>query len=288
MRDHVIDVVQRDAHRVKHFVQQQRGVRHRRPVDSPGVGEHPGAGLVTLRVAEAQPAVVGHGGETGQLDPCGVRGGPFEEQRRAGVAQRQGRQFLAHDVADVPGRVLAELGDVLAADHQRAFDRSLPDPVVRDGDTGEHSGAGVRQVERHRLLRADRVGDRAAHRGLQPLGQAVVELRDAAADHDIDRRAWLVGLRQTVERRRGGQAVGVLVAHRDAALVDAGQPLEVDVRVMAGSRHQVGCASDASAVGNGPRRPRGCETVRRDHRRGVPSPATAYPSLTHGVPTVWA
>ncbi len=190
MRDHVIDVVHRDADGVEHLVQQQRGVRHRRSMNSPpGIGEHSGAWLVALGIAEAEAAVVRHCREAGELDappdPALARSRRSAAPR---VAEGQRGQFLADDVADVPGRVLAELRDVLAADHKHAFGQSLPDPVVGHRDTGEHSGTRVRQVERLRVRRPpDRGRDGAAHRRLQPLRQAAVKLRDAAADDDIHR-----------------------------------------------------------------------------------------------------
>lgn len=52
MSDHMIDVVQRDAHCVKHFVEQQWGVGHGRPVDASGVSEHSRGWLMTLGVGE--------------------------------------------------------------------------------------------------------------------------------------------------------------------------------------------------------------------------------------------
>ena len=39
MGDHMIDVVQRNT-RGQYFAEQQWGVRHRRPLDAPGIGEH--------------------------------------------------------------------------------------------------------------------------------------------------------------------------------------------------------------------------------------------------------
>ena len=118
MGDHMIDVVQRDAHCVKHFVEQQWGVGHGRPVDAPGVSEHSRGRLITLGVGETQSAVVGHGRESGELYPFGSCRCPFEEKCRSCVAEGQRCQLLAHDVPDVPGCILAELRDVLTADHQ--------------------------------------------------------------------------------------------------------------------------------------------------------------------------
>ena len=44
---------------------------------------------------------------------------------------------------------------------------------------------------------------------------------------------------EAVARRTDGEGERVLVAHRHPALVDAGQPLEIDVGVVASGRHQV-------------------------------------------------
>ena len=63
VRDHVVDVVDRDARRIEHLVQQQRGVADRDSLNGPGVGEHPGARVTALRICKAQSAVVGDRGE---------------------------------------------------------------------------------------------------------------------------------------------------------------------------------------------------------------------------------
>jgi hypothetical protein len=87
----------------------------------------------------------------------------------------------------MPGCIVAELRDVLTADHQDALHASLTNPVVRDGHTGEHSCAGVREVERHRLVGSDRMRHSATHRGFHLLRQAVTKFRDAAADYRVER-----------------------------------------------------------------------------------------------------
>lgn len=75
--------------------------------------------------------------------------GAFEQKRRAGVAQGQAGEFLAHDGADVAGGVEAQLGDVLAADHQTPPHHALAYPVVENRDACQHPGARIGQVDVH-------------------------------------------------------------------------------------------------------------------------------------------
>nr|WP_259594354.1 hypothetical protein [Mycobacterium shottsii] len=73
------------------------------------------------------------------------------------------------------------------------------------------------------------------------MGEATAKLGDAAIDHHIQRRRILARSGQRVQGGGGGQAVGILIAHRDTALADPGQPFQIDVGAMAGAGHQFVC-----------------------------------------------
>ena len=129
MSDHVVDVVDSDACRIKDFIQQDRRIRDRDPLNRPGVREHSGTRVPALRIGETQPAMVGDGGEAGKADRARTGIGAFQHESRSGVPERQACEFFAHDGADVAGGVLAQRGDVLAADDQSPLDDALPYPV---------------------------------------------------------------------------------------------------------------------------------------------------------------
>ena len=175
-------------------------------------------------------------------------------------------------------------------------DGSLPDPVVEHGDSGQHSRARVGEVEGHGLVSPDRAGNGTAHRRLQPLGQAAAKLRDAAADHHIERRGLLLCLVQAVQRRRGGKTVGVLVSNRDATFVDAGQAFQIDVRVVTRGRHQLVCREHSgrqmppSPGQSGAKRRRGSVTLHHQPMFGHSSPSFCFHRMCRdgtGQQSIW-
>lgn len=118
MRDHVVDVMDRNTLCFKHFRQQHWRVGDRRLLDRTRVGEHPGTRVVPFGVGQAKPAVTGHRGESGQFDRSGPGRCAFEQQSGSRVTECQRGEFFADDAADVVGRIPTQLRDVFAADHQ--------------------------------------------------------------------------------------------------------------------------------------------------------------------------
>src|ERR1700739_1373907 len=57
--------------------------------------------IAALRIRQAQPAVIGDGGEAGEADPARVGVRAFEQKGRAGITQGQARELLAHDGPDM-------------------------------------------------------------------------------------------------------------------------------------------------------------------------------------------
>ena len=89
----------------------------------------------------------------------------LDDDGGAGVAQGERSDLLAHDVADMLGRVLAELGDVLAAHHHPAVDLAAPD-AVRDTKTPVSIPAQALEMSKVvAFVRPDLLGDGEAHRG---------------------------------------------------------------------------------------------------------------------------
>jgi hypothetical protein len=195
--------------------------------------------MVVRRIGEAQSAVVGHRGEPDHVDAGLALLGPLDEHGGAGVAERERGQLAAHDRAHVAGRVGAELGDVLAAHDEGTADGAPAHPVVGDQHAGERAGARVGQIERGGARRPDGAGHRQAGRRLEPLHQAVAVLRDAAAHHQVHVLGAPARSGEAVPGGADGEGERVLVAHRHPPLVDAGEPLQVDVGAVAGRAHQL-------------------------------------------------
>ena len=138
------------------------------------------------------------------------------------------------------GRVAAELGDVLAAHDKRVAGGAATHPVVGHEDAGEYPRAGVGDIDRRGVARADRRRDGDAHRRLEPVREAVSVLRDAAIDDQVDVLGLAVPPREAILRRADCEGEGVLLAGRHPALVDAGEPLEIDTGLVPGRRHELG------------------------------------------------
>ena len=124
-------------------------------------------GPICRRGRHAQSAVLGQGGEPGHLDPRGALGRPLEDRRGAGVAERQRRELVAHDRADLLRGVATQMRDVLAA-HTiprlirpwRIMSLRMKTPVIIPAHAFERS-------KLTRVPSADRLLQRHAHRRLE-------------------------------------------------------------------------------------------------------------------------
>ena len=186
--------------------------------------------------------MLGQRRESGHLDAGSALGRPLENRRGAGVPERQRGKLIALDRADLTRGIAAQLRDVLAADDHAAPDPALPDQVVEDEDAGHHPGAGVRDVEAHRALGAERFLERHAQGRLELHPQAADVVGDARHDQHVEVLRRAVRMRQGVARRVERERVGVLALADHTALADARQPLEIDVGLVVRARHELGGA----------------------------------------------
>ena len=166
-------------------------------------------------------------------------GRAFHDHRGTRVAERQRCELLAEQGADLPRRVPAEVGDVLAGNHHAAADLAPGDEVLKDEHPGQHAGARVREIEVRRLRGADRLLDVQAERGLEGLREPALGPGDAGADQHLYVLRLMLRMSQAVAGRPGGQGERVLARSDDVPFVDAGQPLQLDAGAVAGPAHQV-------------------------------------------------
>ena len=177
--------------------------------------------------------------EPGHLDTGSSLGRPLEDGRGARVAERQRGELLAHHRADLTCGVDTQMRDVLAADDHAAPDPALSDQVVEDEYARQHPRAGVREVEADRAPGADRFLERHAHGRLELHPQTADVAGDARHDQHVEVLRSTVRVRQGVARRTERERVGILALANDMVLMDARQPLKLDVGAVLGARHEL-------------------------------------------------
>ena len=183
--------------------------------------------------------MLGQRREPGHLDAGSALGGPLENGRGAGVAERQRSKVIALERADLTRGILGQLGDVLAADDHAEPDPALSDQVVENEYAGHHPCAGVREVEADGALGTERFLDRQAQGRFELHPQAADVAGDARHDQHVEVLPSTARVRQGVARRAERERVGVLARANDTALTDARQPLEFNVGSVLCARHEL-------------------------------------------------
>ena len=224
-----------------------------------------------------QAAVCGQRREPSHLDTGSALGRPLQDGRGARVAERQRSELLAHHRADLTCGVGTQMRDVLAADDHAAPDPALPDQVVEDEHPRQHPRARVREVEAHRAPSAERLLERHAHGRLELHPQTPDVTGDARHDQHVEVLRGTVRVRQGVARRTERERVGILALANDMVLMDARQPLKLNVGAVLGARHQlIGTSPAAREPRRRSLRNGSCTTHRRAgcrHRPPTPSSA---------------
>ena len=169
MRNQVVDVGQVDSGFADHLGDQRRHVLDRHLLQRPGLGVHLRARAHGAGEGEAQPAVLGEGGEADDVDaamPLGARSTITAAPASPSVSDAS---CLLNSERICCAAFQLEVGDVLAGNHHAAADLTPGDEVLKDEHPGQHAGARVGEIEVHRLRGADRLLDVQAERRLEGL-----------------------------------------------------------------------------------------------------------------------
>src|ERR1039458_2205922 len=115
----------------------------------------------------------------------------------------------------------------------------MSDQVVENEHAGQHPSASVREVKADRAPRADRFLDRHAHGRLELRPKTPNVTTDARHDQHIKILRGTVPMRQSITRRAKRERIGILALANNMVLMDARQPLELDVSSMLRALHQL-------------------------------------------------
>ena len=185
------------------------------------VGEHDRS--VRLRgVGHTQFGVLGNGVEVDEVEA----GALLEQQTHPGIAERQTRQPLVVQSVQLTLRGSGKVGDVLAADHQRAAHVTAPDQLVNHQDRREHTGAGIAQVEGERAVQAELAAQHGGGGRLDVVVERRILLRDVGRDDQVDIRGPVPRGSQTPGDGVAGQIDRKLGVAGHPPALDAGQALE--------------------------------------------------------------
>src|ERR1035437_4832438 len=115
----------------------------------------------------------------------------------------------------------------------------MSDQVVENEHAGQHPSASVREVKADRAPRADRFLERHAHRRLELRPKTPNVTTDARHDQHIKILRSTVPMRQSITRRANRQRIGILALANNMMLMNARQPLKLDVSSMPRALHQL-------------------------------------------------
>ena len=118
------------------------------------------------------------------------------------------------------------MGNVLAADYQRAAHVTAPDQLVHHHDRREHAGARVAQIEGERVVQAELAAQHGGGCGLDVVDKRRILLRNVGRDDQVDIRCAMARRRQTPGYRVARQIDGKLGLAGHAPAANAGQALQ--------------------------------------------------------------